>query len=150
MFKGMLDYAKKYMAPENVSLIAKIVDYNEVTRFYAPFFSIILYLCTADRDIVQISKSRKPRNKASSKKQKRQLPVHYRVGTSIGSAIRRAKNKKSVTTGTGIKKSPHLRKAHYHLYWTGPGRKIPKLKFVHTILVNIGDEPVTPIVRRVK
>ena len=31
---------------------------------------------------------------------------------------------------------PHVRAAHYHLYWTGEGRKIPKVKFLMSILVN--------------
>jgi len=126
---------------------------EKMVENYYPYFSLILYLCSSEPDIIQTSKNkRKVKKKKNPKKQKRTLPTEYRVGATIGATIRRAKENynSSGVTGTGSKKSPHIRKAHYHLYWTGKGRKIPKLNFVAPVTVNIGEEPDLPIVRRVK
>jgi len=152
MLKGTFQFAKKYAPAEMVSVIESHEHFDGASDIYGSFFSLALYLCTADRDIVGPSRTRKINTGGNPKKQKRQLPVEYRVGTAIGGAIRRARGKAAAGTwtGEGSKKSPHMRKAHYHLYWTGPGRKIPKVKFILTIPVNIGDEPIVPIVRAVK
>lgn len=31
---------------------------------------------------------------------------------------------------------PHIRSGHFHLYWTGKGRTVPKVQFLHPCLVN--------------
>lgn len=38
--------------------------------------------------------------------------------------------------GGGWTVCPHIRQAHQHLYWTGPGKTIPKVKFLMPILVH--------------
>ncbi|MBF0235868.1 MAG: hypothetical protein HQK65_22970 [Desulfamplus sp.] len=128
-------------------------DVEKMAESYYPYFSLVLYLCSSEPDIIQTSKNkRKVKKTKNPKKQKRALPTEYRVGATIGATIRRAKENYSSSgaTGTGSKKSPHIRKAHYHLYWTGKGRKIPKLNFVAPMTINIGKEPDLPIVKRVK
>lgn len=45
------------------------------------------------------------------------------VGVRIGAAFRKAKRKPAESgtgTGTGSKKRPHMRRGHWHHYWTGP------------------------------
>jgi len=41
---------------------------------------------------------------------------------------------------------PHVRRAHWHLYWTGKGRKIPKIRWVAPCLVNAYKADDLPVV----
>lgn len=147
MLQGTIDFAR-IQAPESKQLQDATVKQAEAVELYSRYFSLVLYLCSAERDIIQTSKPRKI-NK-NPKKRKRQLPIEYRVGSAIGGSIRRARGSQGIGTGEGTKKAPHIRKAHYHTYWTGKGRKKPIVKLIPPVPVNIGDEPVVPIVRRVK
>lgn len=57
----------------------------------------------------------------------------------------------SESNPTGRSVRPHLRAGHWHLYWTGEGRTIPKVVFLHPCMVNaIKVEPSTEIERIVK
>lgn len=51
-----------------------------------------------------------------------------------------------------VRKRPraHIRKAHWHLYWTGKDRKIPVVHFLPPTFVNTGNNSETPIVIRTK
>jgi len=151
MLESSLAFAKKH-APGGISDFFCDRDISKAGELYSPFFSLILYLCSANRDIVGPLKTRKMRQTKNPKKQKRQLPVEYRVGTALGSAIRRAqiKDLNHEIGRTGGTKGPHIRKAHYCLYWTGPGRKVPIVKLIPSLPINIGDEPILPIVRHIK
>jgi hypothetical protein len=149
MLQSTVDFAAPHVPDELKALENKQVPHKEAVAMFSRYFSLVLYLCSADRDIIQTSKPRKVKQTRNPKKQKRQLPLEYRVGSAIGGAIRRARGGHQ-TTGDGSSKAPHIRKAHYHTYWTGKGRTKPIVKFISPVPVNIGDEPVVPIVRRVK
>ncbi|MCP3942430.1 MAG: hypothetical protein GY710_13210 [Desulfobacteraceae bacterium] len=146
-----MDFYRKNL-PEDILLPEESsLDTKKVSQNYSRYFALVMYLCTADRDILGPVKARKLKNLKNPKKQKRLLPVEYRVGTAIGGAIRRARANQGIQTpGEGVKKAPHIRRSHYHTYWVGPGRKTPILKLIPPVPVNIGDEPVVPIIRRVK
>jgi len=48
---------------------------------------------------------------------------------------------------------PHMRRAHPHLYWTGEGRALPRVRFLLPISVKGGklvEEPETPRVTTVR
>ena len=57
------------------------------------------------------------------------------LGTEIGQAIRNYRDK---TLGDDPSRTvrPHIRRAHWHTYGTGPGRKVPKLLWLHPIFVH--------------
>jgi hypothetical protein len=155
--------AKQYAnGTENLQIIDDLFDsMGEVSGVYEPMFSLILYLCSTEPDVVMVGKPQKKRlNTKNPKKQKknRMKPQEYRVGATIGQAIRRGRKAGTEGVSDGVSggkvekrtKSPHIRKAHFHLYWTGKGRTIPKLKFIAPVAVNIGEEPELPVVRKVK
>lgn len=149
MLQSYVDFSSPHLPDEFKALKNKQVPHKEAVGVYGRYFSLILYLCSSDRDIIQTSKPRKVKQTKNPKKQKRKLPVEYRVGSAIGGAIRRARGSHQ-GNGTGSSKAPHIRRAHYHTYWTGEDRENPVVKFIAPVPVNIGDEPVVPIVRRVK
>ena len=57
------------------------------------------------------------------------------MGTEIGNAIREYRKKAQVDDPTRTVR-PHIRRAHWHTYGTGPGRKTPKLLWLHPIFVH--------------
>lgn len=62
----------------------------------------------------------------------------YSLGTKFGSALRGYKeiDDDSWRTSEGHRgKRPHVRSAHAHLYWTGAGRIIPKIRYLPPIAI---------------
>lgn len=81
----------------------------------------------------------------------------YTIGSKFGSTLRGYKLKEEVgndETPEGQRgKRPHVRSAHAHLYWTGPGRIIPKIRYLPPIAVkgeSIPEEAERMTVRGVK
>jgi hypothetical protein len=60
------------------------------------------------------------------------------VGGRFCSALRRWQNSQATESALCPHGSPrpHLRAGHWHLYWTGKGRSVPKVQFLHPCLVN--------------
>jgi hypothetical protein len=76
--------------------------------------------------------------------------VGYRVGAVLGRAGERGPAGPAAGAASGRSPAPHVRRGHYHLYWTGPGRREPEVRWVHPVLV--GDREgheLPPTVRRV-
>ena len=80
-------------------------------------------------------------------------PDNVEVGSYIGGVIRMGRKAaqgsdvvESGTSGSGASKRPHMRRAHWHLYWSGEGRKVPRVKWISPIFVHgEGHEPPTVI-----
>jgi hypothetical protein len=89
------------------------------------------------------------------------LPTGWRWGKAIRLARERKEREPSAPTGRRV--APHVRRAHWHLYWTGegsrkdPSRAKPLLRWVPATLVNrdlleeagLGPEDLPAVVRRV-
>jgi hypothetical protein len=61
------------------------------------------------------------------------------------------RNDPALATGKTVR--PHMRRAHSHLYWTGNGREIPRVRFLLPISVTGGkliEEPERPIETKVR
>jgi hypothetical protein len=72
-----------------------------------------------------------------------QEPVEADVGVRFQRAFQRHEREQEKTESEesgGSEKRPHIRRPHPHLYWTGPGREIPKVKYLGPIGVNIEAE----------
>lgn len=76
--------------------------------------------------------------------------VGYRVGAVLGRAPARGPASAVGGTGSGRSPAPHVRRGHYHLYWTGPGRQEPQVRWLHPMLVGDRDgHELPPTIRRV-
>lgn len=66
-------------------------------------------------------------------------PAWYDVGRAYGAAIERwadAREAEAHGAGSGERSvRPHMRAAHAHLYWTGPGRTVPRVRYLPPIPV---------------
>lgn len=104
----------------------------------------IIYLCSDEPDVTLAEKGSCP-NRPEPKKIKRGVRYFYatsasvfNVGNKIGEQIREATS--AMDSATEKKEvAPHIRKAHWHLFWTGKGKKEPRMKFLPPILVNASE-----------
>jgi len=129
----------------------------------SPVVSLLIYLCQTSAEIRDNSGSARPPIKPKSKKTKKgfrvfppQKPTTWDVGFRTGPALRLALEKHSARVaeagGTGRAVAPHLRRGHYHHYWTGPKSGPRKLvvHWLHPILVAADDpDKLVPTVRAV-
>ena len=115
--------------------------------------SLLLYLCSQNAEIGD--GSRRPANPApriGTLGPRKFVPDHpktWNVGVRLGSAIRHAQSAETVAgDGTHAQPRPHIRRAHWHGYWSGPtkfpdGTAIPRvnrkfdLRWLPPIAVNV-------------
>lgn len=123
---------------------------------------LILYLCAENKDVVEKKRlefnKKKPQPKKKKLKknqpQKEAKIQEWKVGSVITKEFRRTAYTpvdSQSGTGGGTKKSPHMRKAHWHHFWTGTGdsRKLI-LKWIHPVYVNKGVGEISATVNRLK
>lgn len=126
-----------------------------------PIISVVLYLCSVAADIADLrGKRERPGNPMPNKTKKgiRMFPAStattWLVGYRIGASLRLAASNSSARTGTCIHASPrpHIRRAHWHSFWTGPKsdprKRQPVLKWLPPIPVGTGE--IVPTIHRVE
>ena len=125
-------------------------DLEERFNFVLP---ILLYLASEDRDVESPNgdgtvprKKGEPTTKKRAKN-KSHSPRCWEVGWRVGPKLRKAREEYAANgvgrVGNGVSPRPHVRRGHWHHYWTGStkdpsGRKLI-LKWLHPILVNVED-----------
>lgn len=125
-------------------------EVGDIAADLAPLISLLLYLCSESPDYG----GRQPPGNPQPVKTKKgprlfppKQPQVWDVGVHIGAALRQAADHQTSTpAGGGKSKRPHVRRAHWHLYWTGKGRQIPKLNWLPPIPINIADPDSRPVV----
>ena len=129
-----------------------------VTRLLEQTVALILYLCSEEPDITAVPTTvtiapNRPRT-GSAPRPAEVLDVGYR----IGAALRTASSGTREVSGdgdVGVRRRPipHLRRAHFHLYWYGPrndpAARIPKIRWVAPTPVNLDAGDVVLTVRDV-
>jgi hypothetical protein len=127
-----------------------------------PFLSILLYLCSANREIQSpegreyrlpetcVRVSRKKGVRAFAADQISTWQVAWRIGTALEAAERRESGEQQErlpSAPTGVPRKPHIRRAHWHLFWAGKGRTEPRVHWLPPIPVNVaqGQEPTVVV-----
>lgn len=134
-------------------------------RYVALVFNSLVYVCTDQPDIQVhrpgINKAGKVK-KSARRQQRRPRPsdirevvqLGFRMGPALNEARRRDSEQRQAGPGTGTRQRPHQRRGHFRTYWTGPGRRVPKVNWVAPYWVSqdlLGsDTPQTAVVRRMK
>ena len=118
----------------------------------------VIYLCTTEPDIstTTIDLPRAVAQRKSTKQGKKNVVKVGNVGANAGRIIREYEERERRTSagtggtgGKGVAKSPHLRRAHYHSFWTGKkGEKQLIVKFLSPIFVHGETETIKPTVRK--
>lgn len=150
------------------------VDVEEVKWAYGEVFrellSLTLYLCQEAPDLGGLS-PRPPAPLVKVKGGEKRVfppdsPLVLPTGWRWGKALRlaRERREKLPFAPTGKRVAPHVRRAHWHLYWTGegsrkdPAKARPVLRWVPAVLVNrdllleagLTEEDLPAVARRVK
>ena len=123
-----------------------------------PIVSVILYLCTVAADVADLRGKREKPGNPAPRKTKRGLrtfpldgPTTWLTGYRIGATLRLAGSSSSEPgEGTHASPRPHIRRAHWHTYLTGPRSKPqkPVLKWLPPVPVGAGE--IVPTIRTVK
>jgi hypothetical protein len=141
---SMLKEAENYgLSLDDGAVLSSLSEMSQIRSM----ISVILYLCSEEQDIVDIQNpANKPARPTPVKVKKgltifpKDREVVWHVGYRIGGSIRNVNN-----PGTGSKKRPHIRRAHWHSYWVGknntPERRIT-LKWIPPTLVGADDAEV--------
>lgn len=117
---------------------------SEIALRTAQFLQFAVYLCAINAEVEPITRGAVVRREAQRKYAAREKTEISAVGYKIGAAIRKeAEKDKVVYVGDhakGSKKSPHIRRSHFHSFWTGSGEdKKLIVKYISTIFVHGGD-----------
>lgn len=132
---------------------------NEVKAFWRPFFRIVMNSCqyfsasNAEIKDIKVAKKDRPISKSKDGKEKKVNIQVSQVGYSIGQRFEKMYQESETNAeriGTkGTKKRPHVRRAHWHHYWTGPGRTVLEVKWLEPVFV-MADNDINAVVHTVK
>ncbi len=116
----------RFMAEAKKQAVAAGVDFDPapvlieaMSKDIYPLISLLLYVCSKGVDYPDNNRPQKAKPKRTKRGWKlfpADKPRIWLLGEKIGNNIRNA----GLTENTGSKKSAHIRRAHWHGYWTGP------------------------------
>jgi hypothetical protein len=109
-----------------------------------PLVSVVLYLCSVAADIRAARGSDRTPTRPQPVRTKRgerlfppAQPTTWEVAYRLGATLRQAQQREATLEATAAEASPprvrprpHIRRAHWHLYWTGTGRQTPRVRWV--------------------
>lgn len=130
-------------------LCSSVVYSEAFVRDVQKLIALVLYLCS---DKPEIDNLRQPGVSPSRPKLQKvkgglalfpaQRPTVWEVGRRIGQTLRSATQARPSLGGTHASPRAHVRRGHWHGYWTGPrkGQRTFILKWLHPMLVNMDME----------
>jgi hypothetical protein len=138
----------------NVSFPPETAEIMQID--YAPLVSLVLYICSVNGEIGDGTRQPVRPKPSKTKKGQRMFPAPrvttWDVGVRMGAVLRKDKAQaRESISGTSEKQRssprPHVRRAHWHGYWSGPkeGERKFTLRWMPPILVrgDGGELPVT-------
>lgn len=132
------------------------VDY---VKDVAPLLQLVLYLCADNIDMPNLPVHPKTRVRMSGQVDVPRELKFWAVGERIGAAIRKCRNtegslsESEKTPGTHASPRSHLRRAHWHHFWTGPreGERKLILRWLPPVPVGVDEGAEGPaVIHKVK
>ena len=96
---------------------------SEIAQTYSRVLQLVLYLCAQNAEIAPNSEQAVYTRRNATIKDRYAEIQKWDVGVRIGNAVRAHREKIALSTGTGETHSsprPHMRRGHWHSFWTGP------------------------------
>jgi hypothetical protein len=147
----MIEEARRQVKTSEIEFPPGLAEHME--SGYAPLVSLLLYICAVNGEIGSGDKGPVKPRPTKTKQGYRMFPAQkvsvWDVGVRMGAALRAATRASSQSKPTEQYRSgprPHVRRAHWHGYWTGPRDEERKfvLKWLSPILVGSAEDlPVT-------
>lgn len=112
----------------------------------APMLALTLFLCAdMPQEIPSIVRPHPQRVKRGARFFAPDRITIREIAFNLGRKIRQHNSEQQHDTGAQV--APHLRRAHWHTYLYGAGKRLRKLQWTHAIFVNsrLADEPPTTI-----
>lgn len=154
---GIVWYSRDGHTVEGAELSERL---RKTARLVGSLLSLVLYLCSEEPDITGKGQPGNPRP-TKTKKGLRTFAAPgvrtWNVGARIGAALRAtqsAEDREYGVTGTGrARPRPHVRRAHWSVYWTGPKtvEQTPVLRWIPPLLIaaNESGEELPAVIRAV-
>ena len=117
------------------------VPKRDISQEIMSIWQMFLYLCSENANVEKNQETEKTYHPGKTIKNKFSEIRKWDVGIRIGSSIRQYKkdteqdNKTTHTINHRKSPRPHMRKAHWHKYMTGKGRKIPVIRWIEPTFV---------------
>ena len=134
--------AKKYAERVGVVIEGDIDDTSDIE----PLVQLVLYLCAENIDMPRVPSHPNTRVRRSGQVDVVRTPRTWDVGVRIGATIRKYRNEEARRAGTAQSKResprPHIRRAHWHHFWTGPrdGERKLILRWLPPIPVGVQED----------
>lgn len=123
----------------------------DISAEIEPLLQLVVYLCAENADMPQI-RHPNTRVRMSGQVDVPREPRFWTVGERIGAGIRKYRNQEAQEYQGGAHASPrpHIRRAHWHSFWTGPrdGARKLVLRWLPPIPVSMPDEDDLPVTIR--
>ena len=142
--------ADKHVKSANIKIPAFTKQHAEKI---ASFLQLVLYLCAENADIPVRPQHTNTRVRMSGQVDVPKEPRVWMVGERIGAAIRKYRheerqNEHKAAGDTHASPRPHVRRAHWHHFWTGPktGEQKLVLRWLPPIPIGYEDGQDSPVV----
>lgn len=150
--KREIYFFSMYLDKENVKISDITFEgYKAIKKCFQSIMQILNYLSSSKPDIMPVKKNELKKDRRPVLPQKE--ITEWAVGTRyVREYAKKApknpspktsaeSNEETVTALKKLRHSPraHVRKAHWQVYWTGPGRKVAVTRWVKPIFVNTGN-----------
>lgn len=148
-WNGFLLSADSHAAAKGFDVRALETLQGKEQEILGAVINSILYILN-DEDVVKsVHPGTKPEKTSKNPEKARKFqdikdPDKYNVGREYVAVIEHWENEQgheSESVGSGRQVRPHMRAAHAHLYWTGKGREVPKVRYLPPIPVKGGRTP---------
>lgn len=118
---------------------------------------IVLYLQATNADVQSRPAAKRDKKRVKSRNTSQKPPKVADVGYRVGATMRKAKVQtfeRATPIGTGSVKRPHVRRGHWHCFWTGsksdPDKRKKVLQWVAPTMIHGGNSDDLPTVIPVK
>lgn len=134
----------------SVMVTGSLPSPDETRRIVTEAVNLLLYVCSDNADLRVTRKASV--SQPTGKRAGLSTAGRIEVGTRVGAALRASVGSSAERGGTGVSKAPHMRRAHWHAFWTGPrdGERALVVKWIPPIAVNADLGPVETTLRPVE
>lgn len=153
MPKAVWNYITHNGDPKQIEMVKR--KQKNQKQFFMIVMNACQYLCASNAEIkdVKVDKKHRPVITVNGKDKPIAMDlsqVGVRLGQKFEKMYRDLESECQREGRKGIRKRPHVRRAHWHHYWTGPGRTVLTVKWLEPVFVMGTDDEIDTVIHEVK